>query len=67
MTVRRAIPLLLLMVVRRGGWSRGRIPRVGKETPNVVAGDDLHERARLDVPDFDESRLEREHIGVVQS
>jgi hypothetical protein len=55
------------MVVRRGGWSRGRIPRVGKETPNVVAGDDLHERARLDVPDFDESRLEREHIGVVQS
>lgn len=67
MSVRRRVPMLLLLVIRCRSRRRGRVPRVGKEAPDVVPRNDLHERSGLDVPHFDERRLERQNIRIVKS
>lgn len=53
------IVVLLVGRVRRRGWC------VGEQQTEVVALDDLGHRARLDVSNLDERRLEREHVRIM--
>lgn len=39
--------------------------RVGEETSDIAARDDLHQIASLDVPDLDKGRLERQDERIV--
>lgn len=47
--------------VDRGGW------RIGEETAEVVALDDLGHRSCFDIANLDEGRLEGEDVGVMKS
>jgi hypothetical protein len=65
LTVGRTVSRVV-RVVRGSRGRRSRRGTVGKEAANIVPGDDLHESARFDVTNFDESGFESENVRIVK-